>query len=191
MNKTLTILKTEFINTVSRRSFLITLILVPLLPALILGGVSLFGDSDSEGTTDSGGIFQPPAVSPLPEGYVDQAGIITELPEWLGPENLVAFATEDEAKEALLAGEISGYNVIPADILETGAVRFVNEEFNPFSNLEGTNMIDGVIRYNLLGADPTDYSIYSTPIQVSWVDLAPETVERDMSNPLSFYLPMA
>lgn len=39
MKKTLIVLKTEFINTVTRRSFLLTLILVPLLPGLILGGI--------------------------------------------------------------------------------------------------------------------------------------------------------
>lgn len=189
MNKTLTILKTEFINTVSRRSFLLTLILVPLLPALILGGISLFGNNEAESSPDIGGIFQPPAQSPLPEGYVDQAGIITELPEWYSPESLIAFDTEDQAKEALLAGEISGYNVIPADILETGNVRFVNQDFNPLSSMENTSGIDNVIRYNLLGADDAKFYVYSDPVIVETVDLAPETVERDMNNPLSFYLP--
>jgi ABC-2 type transport system permease protein len=189
MNKTLTILKTEFINTVSRRSFLLTLILVPLLPALILGGISLFGNNEAESSPGIGDLLQPPAQSPLPEGYVDQAGIITQLPEWTSPESLIAFDTEDQAKEALLAGEISGYNVIPADILETGSIRFVNEDFNPLNSMDNTSGIDNVIRYNLLGADEAKFYVYSDPVIVETVDLAPETVERDMDNPFAFYLP--
>jgi ABC-type Na+ efflux pump permease subunit len=43
MNKTWTVLKTEFINTVTRRSFLLTLILVPLVPAVILGACPFWG----------------------------------------------------------------------------------------------------------------------------------------------------
>ena len=58
MNKTFTVLKTEFINTVTRRSFLLTLILVPLLPTLILGGISLFGGNDTGNQT--GAIGGPP-----------------------------------------------------------------------------------------------------------------------------------
>ena len=65
MNKTLTVLKTEFINTVTRKSFLITLILVPLLPMLIIGGMSLFGGNDTDGGSDIGGIFQPESPGPV------------------------------------------------------------------------------------------------------------------------------
>lgn len=188
MNKTLTILKTEFINTVTRRSFLITLILVPLLPALILGGISLFGGDNAEGGSEGGGLFQPQPQSSLAEGYIDQSSII-QLPEWIEPNSLIAFTSEDQAKEALRAGEISGYYVIPADFLETGSVRFVNEEFNPFSSLDATSNMDNVIRYSLLGADSEQFSIYSYPLSVQWTDQEPDTVERDMNNPLSFYLP--
>jgi len=46
-----------------------------------------------------------------------------------------------------------------------------------------------VIRYNLLGADPLKLATYSSPLAVEMVNLEPEAVDRDQSNPLSFYLP--
>lgn len=189
MNKTLTVLKTEFINTVTRRSFLITLILVPLLPTLILGGISLFGGNDTDGETSAGGLFQPDSPSQIAEGYIDQAGIITKLPDWMESDSLIAFETEEQAKQALQSNVISGYYVIPMDILESGSVRYVNQEFSPLASMELSSTIDEVIRFNLLGADSDQFAIYVNPLEKVFVDLAPDTVERDNSNPASFYLP--
>ncbi len=74
MKNMLFVLKTEFINTVTRRSFLLTLILVPLVPALILGVVSLIGGDEDGG---GGNIFQPEPSVQLPDGYIDQAETIS------------------------------------------------------------------------------------------------------------------
>ena len=189
MNKTLTILKTEFINTITRRSFLITLILVPLVPALILGGISLFGRNDAASSPDGGGAVQTQPESLLAAGYLDEANIIEQLPSWIEPGSLLAFDTEDQAKQALLSGEISGYYVIAPDYLETGAIRYVNKEFNPLSSMESSGPINSVIRYNLLGADPAKFAVYSNPLALKVTNLDPNSVNRDSDNPLSFYLP--
>lgn len=189
MNKTLTVLKTEFINTVTRKSFLITLVLVPLLPALILGGISLFGGNDTGAETDSSGGYPSGSETLIAEGYVDEAGIITQLPEWIEPESLIAYESETQARAALLAGDLVGFYVIAPDFLETGAVRFINEEFSPFSSFESSSTMESVLRYNLLGADSVQFAIYSYPLETKLMDLDPETVDRDSSNPLSFYLP--
>ena len=189
MNKTFTVLKTEFINTVTRRSFLITLILVPLLPTLILGGISLFGGNDTGNQTGAIGGLPSGSETQMVEGYVDQAGVITQLPDWINPESLVAFNDESQARQALQSGDIQGYYVIDSDFLETGNVRYINEEFSPFSSLESSSTMESVLRYNLLGADSEQFAIYSYPLDTQSIDLNPETVERDQSNPLSFYLP--
>lgn len=55
MKKIWLIFKAEFINTFTRKSFLLTLILVPLVPALILGAISLFSGGGSE--TEAPGLF--------------------------------------------------------------------------------------------------------------------------------------
>ena len=189
MNKTFTVLKTEFINTVTRRSFLITLILVPLLPTLILGGISLFGGNDTGNQTGAIGGLPSGSETQMVEGYVDQAGVITQLPDWINPESLIAFNDESQARQALQSGDIQGYYVIDSDFLETGNVHYINEEFSPFSSLESSSTMESVLRYNLLGADSEQFAIYSYPLDTQSIDLNPETVERDQSNPLSFYLP--
>ncbi|MBG0787669.1 MAG: ABC transporter permease, partial [Anaerolineaceae bacterium] len=178
-----------FINTVSRKSFLITLILVPLLPALILFGINLFGGNDSGDATGTGGLFQPGPQAPQVEGYIDQAGIILELPEWIDPETFIAFDNEEQANTALESDEIQGYYVIEADILETGSVRLINKDFNPFTSLESSSVMESVLRYNLLGANAEQFAVFSQPLNIEVMNLSPETVERDDSSPYSFFVP--
>ena len=187
MKKTWLVLKTEFINTVTRRSFLLTLILVPLVPALILGGVALLGGDEDAG--DGGGILQPQQPEAVMEGYVDQAGIIEAFPDWVGEERLIAYSSLEDAKQAVEEGEITAFFVIQEDFLETGAVRYVREDFNPLSAMDTTGIIQSVLEFNLLGADPQKYQLYRNPVQVQLVNLDPEAVERDEDNILAFYLP--
>jgi ABC-2 type transport system permease protein len=188
MNKVWIVFKTEFINTVTRRSFLITLILVPLLPSLILGALSLFGKDD----TEIGGTEIPQTASEGAgiAGYVDLAGIITTVPDWIQEGQLPAFNTTDAARTAIEEGKIQGFYVISQDYLETGSVQYYLRDFNPFSAIGMSGMMDALIEYNLLGADQRLFEIYANPTQVEWVDLTPTEEEgRDMSNVASFYVP--
>jgi len=187
MNKIWIVLKTEFINTITRRSFLLTLILVPLVPALLLAGISLLGGDDAG--EDIGNIFQPGQDSQISEGFVDQADIITSVPEWLGENRLVPYQSVESAREAAIAGEISGYYIIQPNYLENGAVRYVREDFNPTAALENTTIINRLIEFNLLGSDQHRFEAYQTPVQIVQVDLDPGEVQRDTENPLAFYLP--
>ena len=185
MNKIWLVLKNEFINTVSRRSFLLTLILVPLVPALIFGGISLLGKDTVEDVTQ---MFQTSQVDQQSEGYVDPARIIQKLPEWVEAERLIPFESEAAAREATLAGEINGFYLIDPDFLETGAIKYVLSDFN-FSAIETTGFFTTVIEFNLLDGDTQRYQIYQNPVQVERVNLSPEETERDQSNLLAFYIP--
>ncbi len=188
MKKIWIVLKTEFINTFTRRSFLLTLILVPLVPALILGGISLFsGDEAESGGIDN--IFKPQQPTRLTEGYVDLAGIINELPDWIEGDRLAAYESTEAAQSAVSSGEITGYYVIQSDYLENGAIRYVRDDFNPLTALDVKYLINDVIRYNLLGSDQQSFESYQNPVQLEQFDLAPGEAERDQSNPLAFYLP--
>lgn len=190
MNKTWVVLKTEFINTVTRRSFILTLVLVPLVPALILGAISLFGgDQVSE---IPGVMPQPEAEVQRTEGYVDLANIIISTPEWLSENLLIPFNQEAEAKQAALAGEISGYYIIEADYLSSGAIRSVRVDFNPMEMTDTGWVINALIQYNLLGADQQRLALFQNPIQIEQFDLSPEDSNTiDMSNPVTFYIPYA
>jgi len=186
MKNVLSVLKTEFINTITRRSFLLTLILVPLVPALILGAVSLIGGDDDSG---GGNIFQPEPPSQVPDGYIDQAGIIKEVPEWVGEDRLVEFNNESEARQAAQKGEIDGYYIIPSDFIQTGNIRYMSPDFSPLTALDSSWTITTSIDYNLVGADPMRLQAFQNPVQVTRIDLAPEEEQRDESSILAFYLP--
>lgn len=188
MNKIWIVLKTEFINTITRRSFLLTLILVPLVPAVILGGINLLGDQDP----DQEGIdseTQTEQETPLSEGYVDLADIIDTIPDWVEEDRLISFSSESEAMNAISDGQISAFYIIQPDYLETGAVRYVREEFNPMSAMDNSGLFSMVLEYNLLGGDEQLYQAYQNPVRPNPISLEPETLQRDTSNPLSFYLP--
>ncbi len=191
MKKTWIVLKTEFINTVTRRSFILALILVPLVPALILGGISLFREKEA---------LEIPGISPsevqegdqVPQGYIDLANLVVSTPEWLGEELLIGFDHEAGARQAALSGEISGYFVIQPDYLESGAVRFVSQEFNPLTSLDSTWMINSLIKYNLLGGDLEQFDAFFNPLMVEYVDLAPDDTETGINiatDPIAFYIP--
>ncbi len=189
MKKTLIVLKTEFINTVTRRSFLLTLILVPLLPGLILGGLSLFGGDQITDITGLPG--QPQPESQLAEGFIDRTGIITQTPDWLEEGRLIRFENEAQASEAVLSGQISAYFVIQPDYIETGSIRYISQDFNPMEGVDTTWLINSVIQFNLFGGDQTRFERFHNPIMVEYIDQAPEETEEfvDMSNPIAFYIP--
>lgn len=187
MKKIWLVLKTEFINTITRRSFLLTLILVPLIPALILGGIALFSGEKDSG--ESSRPSQPSETKPIPEGYVDNAGIIRALPDWADEDRLVAYQTEEAAHQDTLNGNLTGYYVIEADYLDTGDIRYVVKDYNPLSAIDTISIMQFVIEYNFLDADPQRFQMYHNPLQLQQIDLQPEDVARDQENPLAFYLP--
>ncbi len=181
------VFKNEFINTITRRSFLLTLILVPLIPALILGVMSLISeDQDGEDTQN---IFQPQPSAGEPEGYVDQSGLITSLPAWVTEEELIAFESRDAAQSAVDAGQISNYYVIESNFIQTGKIEYYREDFSPLTAFDSSEIMNQVIRYNLVNGDPKVFESFQTPLLLEWIDLNPQEVQRDESSILAFYLP--
>ena len=193
MNKIWIVLKTEFIKTVTRRSFLLVLILVPLVPALILGGITLFTDDEAEipgidmPTT---GLMPPELITDVHDGYVDKSGIITEIPIWIAEDRLIPFESEAQARDAVDDDQIRGFFVIHRDYLETGQITYYREFFNPLAGFDDTWVINTTLRYNLLGADLNRFETFEMPLHVGWIDLSPdEEPAVDPTNMAAFYIP--
>lgn len=187
MNKIWIVLKTEFINTVSRRSFLLVLILVPLVPAVFVGAFSILGGEQTmEEITQ---IIQPsPDVVPS-EGYIDHAGIITQLPGWLDEGQLIPFQKESDAQEALRSEKISAFYIIGENYLQDGEIRYVQSDFNPLSAIDTPPIINQVIQFNLLSGDQDRFLLFNQPAEIRRINLSPEEEVRDMTNPLAFFIP--
>jgi len=116
MNKTLLILRHEFVTLVKRKGFIIMTLVFPLIGFAAIG---IYMIVQGVGTGDR----DLPII-----GYVDEIGSFSE---YTIQDDLIfiPFDSQDEATGALLAEEIDEYFVIPSDYLAQGIVgRYVLEK---------------------------------------------------------------
>lgn len=184
MRNIILVLKNEFISVVFRRSFLIVLFILPLVSFIILMVVSEIREEPAESPVVE---FFASAPDPEVEGYIDHSGVIEALPA--GYEmRLQPFASEVAAEEALAAGEIDGYFIIPRDYLKSGQVVYVRPEYNPLMGMMQSHVIEYALTYNLLEQDEMLASRMESPyvLEVSYLGDQPP---RDPDNALTFFLP--
>lgn len=120
MKKTWLVFKHEYLRHVLRKRFIFGLLSLPLFMILIVG---------------VGMVSALLSIDTRPVGYLDQSGLFTEAIETDTEENsgpfrdpsLVAFDSEDQARQALQDESIQGFYVIAPDYLESGSVRWVAE----------------------------------------------------------------
>ncbi len=116
MNKLRRIALYEYKRNVFKKSFLLTLLSVPLMMALSIG---------------TGFIIETARDDDRPVGYVDQAGVLRRaipapaVSRFSQPVELVSFETEAAARASLEGGEILAYYLLPADYRQTRNVKLV------------------------------------------------------------------
>ena len=132
----------ELRRTIGRKAFLISTATMPVLLAIAVLAVVLLGDRiggavAEASTPDAGDSY----------GLIDRAGALDgrDLPS-----NFTRFVDEAAARTAEAQGAIAGYFVVAADYEQSGAVRFVADDFGAFGEREGEAR--GVIRSVLLDA---------------------------------------
>jgi ABC-2 type transport system permease protein len=185
MKKAWLVLRNEFTNTVTRRSFILTLLLAPIIAFVVVVLTNVLGGKDN---SLSQALTQP--VKSISEGYVDENGLIRKVPASLQPGRLIAYTDRTQAEQALKNGEIKSYYVLPADYLEEGKIYKFQESFNPLAAFDNTEDFRLLLQYNLLGGDNQLAIKYETPSVVKEVNLAPEEqLQRDKGNMLTFFLP--
>jgi ABC-2 type transport system permease protein len=189
MSKTWLVLKNEFLSAVLRRSFLLTLVLLPLMSFIILLVVSGIQKSSGDANTDALTDFFSPKVesSNLPEGFIDLSGIVKEVPP-ASQEKLLRYDNEEAAKKAVEAGTISAYYVIEKDYLAEGTVLYMRPDFNPLGGMENTGAIETLMANALTDGDIELAYRVQDPLNVKEVSLA-ATPQRSSSNMLTFFLP--
>ena len=187
MSKMLLVMRHEIFTTVTRRSFLLSAFGIPLISALILMLVSALNRNAPDAIST---IFGPGSQGPISvEGYVDESGLIQSIPTSMTGA-LKAYPDEPAASSALAAGEISAYYLLPDHYLETGEVVYVRPDFNPLSAFDQPNLMEQVVRVNLLGGDEQLANQIAHPLELELVLLEPGE-QRDQNDPLSFFLPYA
>jgi ABC-2 type transport system permease protein len=187
MRKTLLILKNEIITIISRRSFWLALIGLPLVGALIFAGVGVINKNSSDTQTISQVLSG--TQDTRPEGYVDLSGIIRQIPESVPSGAFVAYPNETSARQALAAGEISAFYIVPADYLQKGQIRYICYDFKPLtSSGDRSSLFTWMVQVNLAGGDVQFVNLVNSPLEVNETSLAPVT-HPDEDNPLALWTP--
>jgi ABC-2 type transport system permease protein len=141
MSKTLVVLKHEFKSIVLKPSFWFGILAMPFIIGIIVLIVGVAGGAAAAAT------IAETQARVTAQGYVDTAGLIKQ------PEaGFQAFADEASAKQALERGQIEAYYVVPADYLQTGAVRMVanNIEDSPSAPRNRANAFGRMLNAGLI-----------------------------------------
>jgi ABC-2 type transport system permease protein len=180
------VLRQEIINTVTRRSFLLTAFGIPLFSALLFAAISLVNRSAPGAVS---GIMNPvrPGAA-VPEGFVDQSGLIEIIPEDIIDGDLRHYPDIGSAEFALIHGEISAFYVVPEDYLERGQIQFVSSEINPMDTFNRGSKIDKLLQLNLLDGDSHLAAMISNPFALQVMILNPST-RLNEDTPLAFFIP--
>ena len=155
MNKTLLLIKHEFIGTVRRKAFIILTIAFPLIALLgILAGQVLPGMIKTTTTVEK-------------VGYVDQVGLFTQNASESNI-HLILYSTEDAAKTALERKDISEYFVIPANYIKTGSIQryTLSTEIAPGSAVQSA-ISDFLLNDLLQGNSPDIIARAKNPANIS------------------------
>ena len=187
MMKTLLVLKNEIITLITRPSFWLALVGIPLVGALIFTGVGAINKSASATQTVSQVLSGPQDTRP--EGYVDLSGIIRQIPESVPAGTFLAYPDEVSARQALLAGEISAFYILPADFVNEGKLTYIRPDFNPLaSSGDLSNRFTWVVQVNLAGGDILFANLANGPLKVDDISLA-VIAAPDENNPLALWTP--
>ena len=189
MRDIVNVFKFEFLTVLRRRSFILSLILVPLIPALLLGVLKLINQDKSQSIQE---VIIQEVGSPLPIGVVDLGNVIKEYPDWLTQGRLVAVASEEDARQKTDAGELQGFYVIEPDYLKVGKMRFIKPQISMITELLQQDVLKDLVNYNLLGADQQLYMRFMNPANFTFEYLNPETADtRDQADAATYWAPYA
>jgi ABC-2 type transport system permease protein len=189
-NKTFLVFRNELIATLTRKSFVITLFLLPLvgfIVMLIVGGLQKSSGTDAGSLISN--LMVPSAKNTL-EGFVDYSNLAVKIPD--GYQNrLTRFGTEAEAQQALAEKKITAYYVIDKNYLENGKIIYVRPDFNPLGGSIQSSSVDALMAYNLTDGNLNLYYRVQNPVNTSTQTIDSTAPQRDQNNPMTFFLPYA
>ena len=189
MNRTILVLKNEFMSVVGRRSFWLTLILVPTISFLVLATVSSFQKTSAGDSKTPNPLTQliAPPPGPALEGYVDLSSLILALPPDLAG-LLQKYSSQADAEAALQQGKIKAFYVVGSDYLQKGTITYVRPDFNPLAGLSQATVIQQALAFNLLNRNQVLAERINQPLSLQMVYLSSQPA-RDPGNMLTFFLP--
>jgi ABC-2 type transport system permease protein len=185
MKKTLIVFKNELISTINRKSFILTLVLFPIIGLII---TLVIGNRD-QSSVISTVLTQLTSTQDeiLSLGVFDESRLIVNIPSDL-QDKVKLFDSSKEADQALETSQIKAYYLIPTDYLEKGEIIVYRPDFNPLAAGDDNFLIEKIINSNLLVGHPEMEKLMSGPPNFETELLIPEP-QRDPGHQLTFFLP--
>ena len=172
MRKTLLVMRSEIRSSFQRKTFVLFAFGLPIA----LGVVALaFMLINRDGGAEQAKTPQTTAAVTSRQGYVDESGLIQQLPAGVTADQLAEFPDRAAAQAALVAGQIAGYYVVPSRqaYLEDGRVDYVTRDYNPiFGDLNASGM-EWALLVTLLEGDTRLAQQVLQPLDVEVTRLAP------------------
>jgi len=189
MNKTITVLKNELLTLLSRPSFWLTTLGIPLIAWLVFGVVGGIQRNNNTSNPLSSVLSGPTEIRP--GGYVDLVGLIKTIPEGIPAGVLQSFKDEAAARLALGQGSISAFYLLPKDYLQSGQLFYIRSDFNPLaSGGSQTSLFQWLLSFNLLDGDTRLARLINGPLEVQEVPLAPQaTQDLAQGDPIMHMIP--
>lgn len=157
MNKTLLIVKHEFLGMIRRKGFIIMTLIVPVLALLALGVMALISPASRSSDAQM-----------LTVSYVDKTGEFNNTAV-VGKIKLVKFEIQDDATKALLKNDIAEYFVIPADFALTGQVNRYTLKKQLVAPADIRDSIKNFLTLNMLAGkvSPDTITLVESPLNLS------------------------
>jgi ABC-2 type transport system permease protein len=171
MTKLLIVAQQEVVYQLRQWSFYVSLLLMPLLFAAIGAMPRLQQAAQAAPLPKVETVFNLASTEfEAPVGYVDKAGLLGGADE-VEIKNLVSFAGETEATEALAQGKIESYYVIAADYIQTG--RIVQYSADPQLLAETDVALSELLRRRLISLLEAPALAKRLEAPVKWVRQGP------------------
>jgi len=190
MRKIFLVIKYEIISTLQKRSFWLLTFIFPVFILLLSLGTQAIGGKAIEEAEEEASSIEHQARLASSVGYVDEPGLIEELPIWIPPDFFIKYADKDSAKTALLAGEIRQFYFIPADFIETGEYLLIDSDYQPMRSTSNAEIFEDVIRTNLIEKAEMGLILENPTPSIQFHQLTPAS-GPDEENPLTFIVPFA
>jgi ABC-2 type transport system permease protein len=185
MKKTLIVLKNELLTTIKRKSFILTLLLPPLIGLIF---TLVVGNRDqTSGITSLISKLTTTEEEKLSIGLLDDTRNITKIPDEL-KDLIKLYTTKESANIDLGSGFIKAFYFIPEDYVQKGEIVVYRPDFNPLSAGNDNYLIETLINSALLSENPEIMNLVSTAPKFKTELLSPEP-QRDPGHQLTFFLP--
>ncbi|MBT4304144.1 MAG: ABC transporter permease [Chloroflexi bacterium] len=185
MKKILLVIRSEVVNIFTRPSYLILTFGLPVLGFILF---LVFTNLNQKETQAISEIFKESPTTVQTEGFIDQGGIIKNVPEFLQDGSFQEFENENSAKKALEDTLISAYYLINPDIYDTGEIIYVRPDFNPLSGNGQDWKMRELFAYNLFDGDGQLSALVQYPVDFIDQPLDPSITEGQDSE-LAFIVP--